>query len=346
MSQPKKPIQVLLADPEAQRRGCLIRMLIRSAREADISLKITQWEGFRSASKNGTIKEVDLAIVSGALDTESQKPYRAIRKVLVYDDEAAQNAAANDDRHTLRVVHDGNQNANDAQTLVAFSEALAKVVDLRTKRRPRLPPELVVIGASTGGPEALGTILSKLHDLPFPILIVQHFPKGLSAHLAEGLNKKTSLAVQEATECDALLPGEAIVAQGGVHAHVVKRGEKYFVESYGEQPKDGCLPSIDIALSSLRTVLGTFAYVGLTGMGEDGKSGLAEVYDRTHVVTQSEESCVVYSMPRAVVQEGMSDQVLSLDHIAEMILKWARLAVLNQEKSAAQKARPDNEEHS
>lgn len=186
--------------------------------------------------------------------------------------------------------------------------------------------EAICIGASTGGPAALQSILGRLPEgFPFPIAIVQHMPMGFTAAFAERLNQSSHLEVREARGGEAFRPGWAYLAPAGQHL-VFSRGGGGVELAFSADPPGGThIPSVDVLFSS---AAGTFGYraigVVLTGMGSDGREGARELAARgATLVAEAESSCAVYGMPRAVVEAGLANAVLSIDEIAEELCRLA-----------------------
>jgi two-component system, chemotaxis family, protein-glutamate methylesterase/glutaminase len=186
--------------------------------------------------------------------------------------------------------------------------------------------EAVCIGASTGGPAALQVILERLPaGFPFPVAIVQHMPMGFTAAFAERLNQSSRLEVREARGGEAFRPGWAFLAPAGQHL-VFARGASGPEIALSSEPSGGShVPSVDVLFSSAAEVFGARAIgVILTGMGSDGREGARELAARgATLVAESESSCAVYGMPRAVVEAGFANAVWSLDEIAAGLCRLA-----------------------
>lgn len=179
-----------------------------------------------------------------------------------------------------------------------------------------LGPAPVIVGASTGGPAALSTVMSALSaDFPRPIVIVQHMPAGFTASLAKRLDKLSPLTVREAIEHEEPQPGEAWVAPGGVHLVFDRRGRMRYRH---DEPHLGMRPAVDLTLESAVDVWGAdVVAVILTGMGMDGARGARKLKRAGGVVlAQDEHTCVVYGMPRAVAEMGLADYIRPLPDIA------------------------------
>ena len=175
--------------------------------------------------------------------------------------------------------------------------------------------DLCVIGASTGGPAALQRILERLPgSFPLPVLIVQHMPAGFTRPFAERLDSLCRLQVAEAAEGERLLPGRVRVAPAGRHLRVTAN----LAVILAAEPRDAKhIPSIDLALkSAARARPGRVLGILLTGMGEDGADGMVAVRAGGGLtIAESEESCVVFGMPRAAWTRGGADYLLPLPEI-------------------------------
>ncbi len=187
---------------------------------------------------------------------------------------------------------------------------------------------LVAIGVSTGGPQALLQVIPKLpKDFPVPILVVQHMPPVFTASLAANLAKNSSLPVHEAREAQAVLPGVVLIAPGGRHLTVQPDSQCHggLVTAISDAPPvHSCRPSVDVLFKSIAEAgltCGVLSVI-LTGMGEDGASGVEALKEsgRAYCLAQDEQTCVVYGMPQAVVRRKLADEVLPLGDIAQRIV--------------------------
>lgn len=182
---------------------------------------------------------------------------------------------------------------------------------------------LVVVGASTGGPPALQHLIPALPvDLPAGVVVVQHIPAGFAGPLAARLDAASSLSVREAEQGDRVRPGEVLVAPGGRHLTFAGRVEDPVVV-LGFEPTESLLrPSVDVTMQSAAERWGARAAgVLLTGMGIDGAAGMWAIRSRGGwTIAESEESCVVYGMPRAAVELGAAVETAPLGSIAERLL--------------------------
>ncbi len=195
-------------------------------------------------------------------------------------------------------------------------------------RRSSPAPEsqkVVAVGASTGGTEALGMILSTLPPDSPGMLIVQHMPAAFTGPLARHLNSISGIEVHEARDGDMLREGTALIAPG--HSHMVLRraGDRYLV-SLNKGPRvSRHRPSVDVLFRSVAEVAAQNAIgVILTGMGEDGAEGMYEMnVSGATTIAQSAESCVVFGMPRQAISRGAVDEILPLSKISAAILRNA-----------------------
>ena len=181
--------------------------------------------------------------------------------------------------------------------------------------------EIIAMGASTGGPTVLQTILSGLPgDLPAPVFIVQHIAPGFVHGFAESLALSCKLPVLVPAQGEAMQPGRVYLAPDGVHMGVGKGGR---IDLMSEAPIDGMRPSISYLFRSVADVFGPGAVgVLLTGMGKDGAEGLKAMKEKGAVtIAQDEESCVVFGMPAEAIRLGAATYVLSPDRIASTLIR-------------------------
>ncbi|MCP1675583.1 two-component system chemotaxis response regulator CheB [Natronocella acetinitrilica] len=182
--------------------------------------------------------------------------------------------------------------------------------------------DLVIIGASTGGPMALQRVLTGLPaNFPVPILLVQHMPANFTKAFAQRVDGLCAISVREAVEGDSLQAGQALLAPGGRHLGVVRKGAGLGVRLV--EPREGQFykPSVDIAFASAAEVApGKVLAIVLTGMGADGCEGAKRLRQTgAHIWAQDEASSVIYGMPQAVARAGVVDRVLSLDNVADAL---------------------------
>lgn len=219
----------------------------------------------------------------------------------------------------LPVVHHWGRSAASYPPPVApAGGALPEINDLHKSL------EVIGIASSTGGPGTLATILSALPaDFPWPILAVQHVTPGFGLGLAEWLDTQTPLRVRLAEHGDAPQPGKVLLAPDDYHMQVSARG---LIELYKGEPYRGLRPSANFMFRTLAATFKARALgIILTGMGDDGLEGLQNLYQAGGlIVAQDEQSCVVYGMPRAVVQAGIASQVLPPEKISGLLTQLAQ----------------------
>jgi len=189
--------------------------------------------------------------------------------------------------------------------------------------RPRGGPfQALVIGCSTGGPDALAQLLPVLPaDLPVPVLIVQHMPPLFTRLLAQRLDGHCKLSVHEAADGDAVVPGRVLIAPGGKHLLVRRVGASAQVQLTEDPPENFCRPAVDVLFRSASAVYGDRLLAAvLTGMGRDGEKGATVIrHGGGEVIAQDEATSVVWGMPGAVAMSGQADRVVPLPRIGQEI---------------------------
>ncbi|MBI4854638.1 MAG: chemotaxis response regulator protein-glutamate methylesterase [Acidobacteria bacterium] len=184
--------------------------------------------------------------------------------------------------------------------------------------------KIICIGISTGGPEALSFLLSKIPaKLAASLLIVQHMPEGFTGQLAQRLDRYCEMPVKEASNGDLIIPGRVLIAPGGRHMYVKKRVLALTVVVTEGTPVSGHCPSVDVLFASIATECGSKA-IGLimTGMGEDGVAGLGQIKQAGGLtLAQDEASSVVFGMPRVALARGYVDEVLSLEQLPNYLIE-------------------------
>ena len=187
---------------------------------------------------------------------------------------------------------------------------------------------LVVIGVSTGGPSTLEEILPKLPaDFPFPILIAQHMPPYFTAPFAQRMNQNCMLQVVEVTRPMEVLPGTVYIARGGADAVVVVRAGRLMVLAKPESAQHLWHPSVELLGRSILEHCEAEHIIGvmLTGMGYDGADAFAEIKKQGgKTIAESEESAIVFGMPKELIERGGASLVLPAEKIATQLLSWAR----------------------
>lgn len=205
----------------------------------------------------------------------------------------------------------------------AVASPPSPVISSSARRHNGQKGDLVVIGVSTGGPNALSAVLPAFAaDFPVPILITQHIPPVFSAILAKRLAASCRIAVKEAEHGETLSPGTAYIAPGDRHMVVSGIPGRFRIALNKDQPENSCRPSVDVLFRSAAESAGA-ATVGviLTGMGHDGLSGARRLRELgATILAQDEATSVVWGMPGAVVRAGLADEVIPLERVAPAII--------------------------
>lgn len=193
------------------------------------------------------------------------------------------------------------------------------------KRNRENHAEIVAIGSSTGGPEALPVVLSALPaSFPVPIVMVQHMPPVFTGALASRLNKLCALEVHEAQGGECVLPGHVWLAPGGHHLEVRRKGTEVYTHLTQAPPEQGCRPAVDVLFRSLPEAYhSNILAVILTGMGQDGLAGSRKIIKHGGtLLAQDESSSVVWGMPGAVSKAQLPEKVLPLTYIGQAIVDY------------------------
>jgi len=184
--------------------------------------------------------------------------------------------------------------------------------------------ELVAIGISTGGPNALASMLPEIPgDIGVPILIVQHMPPVFTGSLAKSLNAKCSIKVKEAVNRESLIPNTAYIAPGGKQMKIASNadGKNRIIKITDDPPENSCKPSADYLFRSVsQHYTGSATGIIMTGMGADGTQGLKLMHESgSIIIAQDEASCIVYGMPKEAIEAGIVDVIVPLHRIAGKI---------------------------
>lgn len=227
-------------------------------------------------------------------------------------------------------IYDGKEEIRD--------ELIQKVVDASYARVQKIVPhakiltnklsiaettnKVIAIGSSTGGTEALKVVLQGMPSNSPAIIIVQHMPNSFVAPFASRLDSLCDIDVKVAQNGDFLAIGTAYIAQGGRHMVLRRSGARYYVEIGEGRTVSGHCPSVDVLFNSVSKVAGANAIgVILTGMGSDGAKGMFNMHKAgAKTIAQSEETCVVFGMPKEAIKLGGVDEVVALDEISRTIL--------------------------
>ncbi|MET0432171.1 MAG: chemotaxis-specific protein-glutamate methyltransferase CheB [Hyphomicrobium sp.] len=192
---------------------------------------------------------------------------------------------------------------------------------------PTLADQVVVVGASTGGPPALDALLSPLPaDFPWPIIVAQHMPAAFTAALARRLNNLCALNVREVVQAVPLESGNVYIGKGDADVIVVTRGNAVYVTSAPSLPEHRWHPSVDRLVTTTLQHIGAERIIGvlMTGMGNDGAAAMTRVHaEGGRTIAEAEETAVVWGMPGELVKAGGASTVVALDGIAGQLRDWA-----------------------
>ena len=184
--------------------------------------------------------------------------------------------------------------------------------------------EIVAIGSSTGGPNALAEVIPHIpKDFPVPVLIVQHMPPVFTQLLAQRLSSRSQISVREGVAGGNVAPGEAWIAPGNYHMSVLRKGTAVSLNLTQGPPENSCRPAVDVLFRSVSRAYGASVLaVVMTGMGHDGTLGAKQIREAGgEVLVQDERSSVVWGMPGAVVDAGVADKICPLQDLAQEIVR-------------------------
>ena len=183
--------------------------------------------------------------------------------------------------------------------------------------------KLVAIGTSTGGPQALQNVITQLPgDLPCGVVVVQHMPPGFTKALADRLNSISAIKVKEAEDGDIIQSGQVYIAPGNYHMRIASEGRKRKIVLGQDPPVGNHRPAVNVMFDSVAPVGRELVAVIMTGMGCDGCEGMKKIKaNGGYSIAQDEASCVVYGMPKAVVDAGLADEVRPVQNIARAIVE-------------------------
>jgi two-component system, chemotaxis family, protein-glutamate methylesterase/glutaminase len=217
----------------------------------------------------------------------------------------------------LQRIHNLNYNKNNSPS--------TPKQDYSSKSLPQIGYRSIALGISTGGPMSLQRVIPKLSKkLSIPMFVVQHMPPKFTKSLAERLNGLSEVEVKEAEDKEIVKGGVVYIAPGGFHMTVEKSTNNHLQILISESPSDTLhRPSVDVMLNSVIKVYNKYTLgIIMTGMGRDGADAIKELKIKGgYSIAQDEESCVVYGMPKAIVDAGYADLVLPLENIANAINK-------------------------
>jgi two-component system, chemotaxis family, protein-glutamate methylesterase/glutaminase len=333
----KKSVRVLVVDDSA-----LMRKLIPQMLAADESIEVvgTAMDGSFCLKK---IEELKPSVVTldlempgmNGIDTLKEIMRRQPVPVIVFSSHSTEGASV-----TMKALGLGafdfvtkpkDASAHMAETAKELIVKVKAAAECRLKPRistslpskpakaaaaPGSPTRIVAIGVSTGGPQAMEYLLSQLPgDFPGTIVVVQHMPDGFTDMFARRLDELSALRVKEAQSGDLLQPGRVLICPGSRHMKVKRLPLGDIAVLSDEPPVNGHRPSVDVLMRSVAEEFhGQAVGLLMTGMGDDGAEGLGAIRKEGGMtIAQSEDSCVVFGMPKAAIERGYAIRVVSLD---------------------------------
>lgn len=252
------------------------------------------------------------ALDAGAVDFVHKPTALATERVFEISDEliAKVQAAADLPPQRLTIAHQ-------------LPAPVLPIHSLVARRSPTI--DIVVLGISTGGPQALNYLIPQLPEtFPVPVAVVLHMPVGYTQLFAQRLNDRSVLSVVEAQADEEVRPGMVFIAPAGQHLSFIRTSEHRVVTQLSTFPADTLhRPAVDVLFQSAAQVYGDRVLgIVMTGMGSDGQQGAAWIKAQGGTIyTEAEATCVVYGMPRSVVEAGLSDQTVPLHQMADAILQ-------------------------
>jgi two-component system, chemotaxis family, protein-glutamate methylesterase/glutaminase len=335
-------VRVLIVDDSAYIRKVVRQMLSRNptfevvgtARDGEEALELVD-----RLSPDVVTLDLNMPRLDGVDFIRRQMARRPVPIVLLSAaDESGEQVMEALDTGAVDVVQKPTAHASD-RVLAVADDLIAKVAAAAAAKL-RLPPivdvplplastalrtDIVVIGVSTGGPQALKRLIPRLPvDFPLPVVIVLHMPVGFTEPFACSLGEVSRLAVSEARHGEQIRPGLVLVAQAGYHLTFERLEDGTVATCLGLRPlSTPHRPSVDVLFRSAAEVFGERVLaVVLTGMGADGTEGASWVKAQGgRVLCEAEESSVVYGMPRSVVEAGLSDAIIPLPEMAQAIIE-------------------------
>lgn len=355
---PSKQIRVLVVDDSSFMRGALTRMIAKDPRFIVIDTAVNGKEGVEKAQAlkpdvmtmdvempvmNGlealgevmkTVK-TPVIMISTLTEAGAETTIRALELGAV---DFVPKAFGDQERNIFRGAEElheklmaaAGMHVESVQSSVSglkpemLATGLPRIVAQPTPPPPRAVPglrvnaRLVVIGSSTGGPKALQTLVEQLPaNLPVPVVVAQHMPPQFTLALARRLDETCKIKVKELVDNDPLMPGTVYISPGGLHTRVTTTQCKVSADKGESLYK----PSVDVLAESVGVAYGrSVIAVMLTGMGSDGMKEFVKLKNLgAHVIAQDKDSCVVYGMPKSVVEAGGATEVLPLNEIGKRV---------------------------
>ena len=348
MSSPVRKIRVLVVDDSV-----VMRRLLSEVISSDPELEVAGYAAngqialalFDQVCPDIVTLDVEMPVMNGMETLRAMRSARRMLPVIMFSTLTERGAEATIDALALgasdyvaKPVDSGYNSARERirEALLPRIKALCRpspapqpaqlVTRPPSPRRITLPNriQVVAIGCSTGGPNALAQVLPGIPaDFPVPLLIVQHMPAAFTRFLAQRLTALCQIGVSEAGDGEVLKPGRMWIAPGGYHLAVVRQGQDTRLRINQEAPENSCRPSVDVLFRSVAQVFSSRALaVVLTGMGQDGLRGCEMLTQAgAEIVAQDELTSVVWGMPGFVAKAGLAHAVLPISEIAAHIVR-------------------------
>ena len=321
-----KPIQVLILDD-----SLLFREMLHQELERDINIKVAAKTGdVFEASRQITELTPDVLIVDVYLDNmngiefvKQLLPQYYIPVIIVSGDGSKRSEAED-----CGAVAFFEKSPNMQRDNIFFRNVTAKIKsianpDSQVFDMNKMNSKVIAVGASTGGAEAIETVLKDLPPVMPPLIISQHMPAGFTRTFAERLNNTCRLSVKEAKDGDVLIPGQAYISPGGFHMSIRGRDGRYQICCMQNTQGNPICPSVDTLFASVADAAGISGIgVILTGMGRDGTVGMKKMRDAgCFTIGQNEASAVIYGMPKSAYEAGAVSVQLPLGKIAKKLVE-------------------------
>ncbi len=311
--------ELLKVDPKVQ----VVMASTLTARNAEISLKALSLGARDYLTKPSSTSEM-----TGAADFPSD----LLSKVKAFGAQRRRKAGSAQPSGTsaAAVTAAPGKAASPARPAAARATATrpapAAAVQFPLRKPSGRKPEVIAIGSSTGGPQALFKVLADIpKTIRQPILVTQHMPPTFTTILAEHITKSSGWVCSEAKSGDVVAPGRIYLAPGGYHMTVKNEGSEKVIALNQEPPENFCRPAVDPMMRSLVKAYGRVLAVILTGMGHDGREGCRTIVEAGgDVIAQDEMTSVVWGMPGAVAQAGLCCEVLPVTEIGASVQRLAR----------------------
>lgn len=336
--------EILNTDPTIEVMGVAADPYFAAARIArevpdviTLDIEMPRMDGLTFLRKVMTQHPIPVVIISSLTETGTETAIKALEY-------GAVEIITKPRMGTKEFIEESKIRLRDAVKAAAAAKLSRKKVILQTKPidvKPKLTADaimpkshsgdamikttekVIVVGASTGGTEALRVFLEALPaDCP-GIVIVQHMPEHFTRSFAERLDQLCKISVKEAANNDTVIRGRALIAPGNHHLILKRSGARYFVEINDGPLVNRHRPSVDVLFRSTAKYAGNNAVgVIMTGMGDDGARGLLELREAgAHTIAQDEKTCIVFGMPKEAIKLNAAETILPLDKIAEKVLK-------------------------